>query len=488
MRHPYVRLNFGADKPGQRPGMAEIASAVARQIRGDESLAGCRLPPVRALAHQLGVSKNTVAAAYDELRAQALITAKGRTGIFVRTEPRLRDPNTDSDAESMTEVHLACVPLPELKPPPVALPTRQPNEDQNIALGSVFIDPALLSRAKERFNACVRSALSARRLPQFSDRQGYPPLRRAIAARLQKRGIAVSAEDIITTVGSQQALDIVSRSLATATVATENPAYHWGKALLEMNGVKTIGLSVEPFHGIDLEAWHGQLVKHRPGLVYLTTNFQNPIGYSYSSQEMRKILEWSRELNFGILEDDWGSEMLSYSQFKPSFRALGGSNILYMNSFTKKLLPALRIGFVAGNARSTPTLVQTKALTVSGLPTVLEAALFEFLDRGYYDAHLSALQDELDIRYQNCLNVLRMVMPKDVRWTSPGGGPILWLELPRRIELRTLRERLAKRRVAVQLSESAFFGRPHLHGFRIGYAFLSTEIMQKALSILAEEI
>ena len=115
-------------------------------------------------------------------------------------------------------------------------------------------------------------------------------------------------------------------------------------------------------------------------------------------------------------------------------------------------------------------------------------ALFEFLDRGYYDAHLKQLQAELDKRYQNCLNLLRATMPDDVRWTTPGGGPCLWLDVPERVDLKELRARLAGRGVWVQNSDDSFFGKPHLNGFRIGYAYLKPECLQQGIEILAEEL
>lgn len=200
------------------------------------------------------------------------------------------------------------------------------------------------------------------------------------------------------------------------------------------------------------------------------------------------MLELCQRHGVAILEDDWGSDMLSDGEYRPMLRMLGGKNVLYVNSFTKKLLPSLRIGFVAASPELVPTLVAMKRLSTLGNAWLTEAVVAEFLDRGYYDTHLSQLQRALDLRYAGCLAALEDLMPEDVRWTRPGGGPTLWLELPRAVDLGQLEAHLARRGVHITNASSAFLGPEHLHGFRIAYAFLSETEMRNALTILADAL
>ena len=476
-RQPYLRINFNRHNPGRSLSVNEIVTAIKDQMTTDKVAPGCRLPPVRVLAHQLGISKNTVQTAYDELAAQGLVESKRRVGLFVAS-----DSQAMQVASTAKVPPPACIPLP----PNYATSQRRQTAVNSIDLSSVFIDPELLPR--ERLAACFRAVAKQPKLHVTYDAQGISPLRGIIAERLQARGIDARAEDIVTTAGSQQALDIVCRALECKRIATENPTYGLGKLLFEMNQVETIGLPLDPFSGVDVDTWERIVVASKPALVYLTTNYHNPTGYSYSTSELHHILDWSQQYGFGLLEDDWGSEMLSFSEFKPSLRARGGDGVLYINTFTKKLLPALRLGYIVGNPDTTPVLVASKAASCLGLSPIVEAALFEFLDRGYYDVHLKQLQHELDRRYQNCLRLLRQTMPEGVKWTTPGGGPSLWLEIPARVDCEKLCASLAARQVVVRLSDDAFFGTPHLNGFRIGYALLSPEDMQRGIGILAEEL
>lgn len=455
----------------RRATAADIVASVQREISGGGLPAGSRLPPVRALEKQLGLSKNTAQAAYDELVARGLVETREREGVFVLAASRI-----------LTPTPIVRVPLPELLPPPLTRADLPPRG--MTALSTVFIDPDLLPT--ERIAECARSVLREK-MPAQYEAQGYRPLREAIAKRLSARGLDVDADDVVVTTGSQQSLDIVARSLATKRVALESPVYAYAKLLFENLGNELVGMELDPFGGIDLEKWDRALAT-RPSLAYLIPSFHNPTGYSYSSAELRGVLELCQRHGVAVLEDDWGSDMLSDGEYRPMLRMLGGKNVLYVNSFTKKLLPSLRVGFVAAAPELVPTLVAMKRLSTLGNAWLTEAVVAEFLDRGYYDTHLAALQRALDTRYAACLGALDEMMPDGVRWTRPGGGPTLWLELPRSVDMSALEAHLARRGVHISNASAAFLGAAHLHGFRIAYAFLSEIEMRSALTILADAL
>ncbi|MDX2091340.1 MAG: PLP-dependent aminotransferase family protein [Kofleriaceae bacterium] len=468
-RTPYVGLHVVTGS--RRATAADIVASVQREIAAGALPAGSRLPPVRALERQLGLSKNTAQAAYDELVARGLVEAREREGVFVLAASKI-EPTLPVGAP----------PLPTLVAPPLMRP--ETSRRGTTALSTVFIDPELLPT--ERIADCARSVLREK-MPAFYEPQGYRPLREAIARRLAARGLDVEPDEVVITTGSQQSLDIVARSLAVRRVALESPVYGYAKLLFESLGCDLVGMRLDPWNGIDLELWERALAT-RPSLAYLIPSFHNPTGYSYSSGELRGVLELCQRHGVAILEDDWGSDMLSDGEYRPMLRMLGGKNVLYVNSFTKKLLPSLRVGFVAASPELVPTLVAMKRLSTLGNAWLTEAVVAEFLDRGYYDTHLQALQRALDIRYAACLSALDDLMPDGVRWTHPGGGPTLWLEVPRSIDLPALEAHLARRGVIVSNTSAAFLGDPHLHGFRIAYAYLSELEMRSALTILADAL
>lgn len=474
-RAPYVSVPVRSASANHRLGAADIVASLSAEIQAGHLPAGCRLPPVRVLEKQLGLSKNTVQAAYDELVARGLLEARPRDGLYVHA-PSLTAPLKPS---------VTTPPVPRLRPVPAVFQT-SPRPD-TVKLSTVMIDPELLPR--DQLAECMRSVLHAPGLDATYDYQGYPPLRAAIAERLRRRGMQVSAEQVIVTVGSQQGLDIVARALEVRRIALENPLYPYARLLFESHGLQTVPLTVDPFSGIDLEQWENELRVRRPGLLYAITSFQNPTGYSYSSHELESLLELAARYDIGLLEDDWGSDMLSDGEYRPALRLLGGPDVLYLNSFTKKLWPTLRVGYLVAPSALVPALVAGKRLSTLGSPPILEATITAFLERGYYDTHLRRLQAALDARYQACLETLRELMPEDVRWTTPGGGPTLWLEVPRYISLRALGRALLDRGVEITLDqETAFLGEPHLNGFRVSYAYSNEPTLRRALSIVAETL
>lgn len=485
---PHLRLALGDAARYRAPGNslpATLAAVLAPQLHA--AAPGARLPTTRGLALQLGVSPTTVAAAFQLLEGASLIARDGR-GFCVAADRR------------------RAAPPPEAPPPPVLAPVVAANRPARgapgyLTLSSAFLDPRLAPRAE--LAACMRRALRSPGLATYADAQGSLALRQLISLRLRRAGIAALPEHLLTTIGSQQAIELVFSSLVTRRVATEDPSYLAARALLQRRGFAVTPLPITPFApldgppgaargpalgSLDPALWRRRLTADRPALAYLTSSYQNPTGTSYTTRELGQILGWSRELGFGLLEDDWASDMLPHGRGKPTLRALGGPSVLYVNAFTKKTLPSLRVGFIAADEHTLPSLLQAKKLAINGSPALLEEALCYFLADGHYDAYLQRAQRELAARYRHCLAALAALMPASVRWTLPGGGPLLWLELPRHVRIDELLVELAERKVLINSQRAAFSDEaaPHLHGFALGYAFPDRQEMTAGLELLAD--
>ncbi len=454
-----------------KPTARSIVDVIARDIAGGQLPEGVRLAPVRDVALEHGVSKNTVHAAYAELTERGLLVRSARTGFFVAKNAPTKRVRTQPRKLPLPKLHVE--PLPSA---PFA------GANGPIALSQVWIDHDLLPF--DRAYRCVRDA-ATETLPRISDPQGYLPLRTAISKHLRKRGIHASPDEVITTTGSHQALDLVSRALESRVIATESPTYRHALALMRANRVRVIGLPVPLLEPLDVSRWRRALGRSRPSFFYVIPSFQNPTGHSYSSAELGEILSFAEREGIALLEDDWGSELLPGSELRMTLRALGGENVLYVNSFTKKVAPPLRVGFIVAPRALVPDLVRMKRLATLATSTVVEAGLALFLERGYFEQHLRQLQREMAVRYANCLRLLEE-FPDGVRYSRPGGGPMLWIEVPKSVDLDRLAKNALQRGVDIDVRTDALAAKAHLHGFPIGYAALKPEKLEHGLGVIRD--
>ena len=346
-RSPYVALHVSSGS--RRATAADIVESVRREIAGGAFPAGSRLPPVRALERQLGLSKNTAQAAYDELVARGLVEAREREGVFVLATTAIA-----------AAPPIASPPLPALVPPPLSRPDFAGRG--TTALSTVFIDPDLLPT--ERIAECARSVLREK-MPSQYEAQGYRPLREVIAKRLAARGLDVSADEVVITTGSQQSLDIVARSLQHKRIALESPVYAYAKLLFESLGHELVGLPIDPFasRAIDLDAWDRALAT-RPSLAYLITSFHNPTGYSYNQRRAARVLELCTKPGVAVLEDDWCSDMACRTaSTADACDARAASRLRYLTSFTRICFPRCGSGSSPPAPKLVPTLVAMKRLS-----------------------------------------------------------------------------------------------------------------------------
>ncbi|MCW5800961.1 MAG: GntR family transcriptional regulator [Deltaproteobacteria bacterium] len=227
-RAPYVGLHVSSGE--RRATAADIVASVQREIASGALPAGSRLPPVRALEKQLGLSKNTAQAAYDEARrARARrgnlpAEARGACSCSPRSASESRSRGHDAGAAAAPRAAAAVAP---------GLHAARHHEP----VDGVHRSRAAADRAHRRVRALGR----ARAHPAQYDAQGYRPLREAIAKRLQARGLDVEADEVVVTTGSQQSLDIVARALATPRIALESPVYAYAKLLFESLGHRLVG-------------------------------------------------------------------------------------------------------------------------------------------------------------------------------------------------------------------------------------------------------
>jgi DNA-binding transcriptional MocR family regulator len=223
----------------------------------------------------------------------------------------------------------------------------------------------------------------------YGAREGLPRLREAVAADLARQGVPAGADDLVITSGSQQALDLVVRALANPgePVLVEEATYTGALNVIAAAGARAIGVPSDE-QGPSLDALE-RLGRSGAKALYLMPNCHNPTGGTISAARREALVSWSHRAGVPIIEDDYVADLeISGVPAPAPMRSLDG-DVIYIGTFSKRLIPALRTGFVVCPAPLRPRLVALKYAVDLGNSDLVQHALAEFLERGYLIAHLA---------------------------------------------------------------------------------------------------
>jgi DNA-binding transcriptional MocR family regulator len=338
-----------------------------------------------------------------------------------------------------------------------------------IALSGMHPSPDLLP--DDLFRRCLEHALRTQRGRSlgYAPREGIAPLRALVAEDLVRQGIPASAEDVVITTGSQQALDLVVRALVNPgdPVLVNETTYHGALSLLAIGGARIIGVPGDE-EGPDLAAID-RFGRAGVKLLYLMPNCQNPIGCRISQARREALVAWSHATGVPLVEDDYASDLeLDGAPPLSPLRGLDG-DVVYFGTYSKKLIPALRIGYILCPRPLRAAICQMKQAMDLGTSALLQHALAEFLSRGYLAPHLTAVRAEYRRRRDALEEALRRHLPRGVRWKRPEAGVALWIPVPPGLDVGALYAE--SQRLGVVFSPSTLYevGGAQRHGLRLTF-------------------
>ncbi|WP_374402223.1 PLP-dependent aminotransferase family protein [Streptomyces sp. 35G-GA-8] len=357
-------LTTAAAAPARGRGRA-LQSALREAVRSGRLGAGTRLPASRELAADLGVSRGLVTEAYEQLTAEGYLRSGRGAGTWV------------SDA-----VRAAAPEVRDLAP-------RPPGARADLRPGTP--DLSLFPRAA--WAAAHASVLA--RLPHhalgYPDPRGLPALRTALAALLaRRRGAAADPERLLVCSGVAQAttlLGFVLRGRGLRTVGMEDPGSPEHTSLFASSGLGTVPLP------LDAEGLApGPLVRSGVRAVVTTPSHQFPSGIAYSPERRRELLEWARSVDGFVLEDDYDGDFRYDRAPVGALQGLDPERVVYTGSVSKSLAPGLRLGWLLAPRELLDELVERKRTMDLGHPSLDQAVLAEFIERGGYDRQLRRCQ------------------------------------------------------------------------------------------------
>jgi len=401
---------------------ALLADTIEGLIRQGVWQPGEKVPSVRQLRAQHGVSLSTAFQAYYHLENKGLLEARPKSGYFVRRLSRPAPPPQSTPALQETEVRISALLTTVLEarrghhgPLAVAVP--------NLALLPVA-----------RLNKAVGTVL--RRAPQqnlgYELTAGNEELRRHIAQQALRWGGQLTADQVVVTSGCLEALNLCLRAVTRPgdTVAIESPTYYGILQTIENLGLRALEIPTHPDHGISLAHLETALQRKQVAACLLVPNFNNPLGSCMPDAHKQQLVALLKHWNIPLIEDDIYGE-LYFGPARPKTCKVFDTEglVLLCSSFSKHLAPGYRVGWVAPG-RYRRQVEQLKFMHNLATATLPQLAVAEFLSHGRYEHHLRGLRVALAGQVRQVTAAVEQFFPPGTRITHPAGGFSLWVELP----------------------------------------------------------
>jgi GntR family transcriptional regulator/MocR family aminotransferase len=426
-------MRIPLDRQSAVPLYQQLEAYLRQGILSGSLAPDTRLPATRQLARDLGINRITVENAYAELEADGLIFSRVGSGTYVLPPcplpPHPKDgpgapwPSWQQDVQARSGVSKEVMPDEMLKA------ARHPNP---ITLAGGFGDSHLfpLKDLRKVIQAVMRrDGIAAL---EYGEHSGYAPLRSTLAHVLASQGLQARPENILITAGSQQALALVSQLLLKAgdVILVESPTYAGALDLFRALSLKIVGIPIDE-RGMQVEKLEKLLQQHRPKLIYTIPNFQNPTGTCLSGQRRRQLIALADRYNVPILEDDFVGDLRYQGRAQPALKALDpGGKVIYASTFSKMLMPGLRVGFLAAEGPVYDSLVSRKRVNDLATSNLIQRALEAYVTVGRYQAHLRRSCQVYRKRRDAMLLAINRHLPAGVRVDPPQGGLFVWLRLP----------------------------------------------------------
>jgi DNA-binding transcriptional MocR family regulator len=377
---------------------------------------GMRMPSIRKLAEDKGVSRFTVVEAYERLVAHGYLDSRRGSGFYVRergAEPARH--NSMQRVDSPIDVvwllrNMLHTASPEKGPGIGYLPNR-------------WLDGEILANA---LRALGRQ--SASQLLMYGTPQGFFPLRQQLQTRFAELEIGATPEQILLVSGITQGLDLIARLYVQPgdTVLVGEPGWFQMFGRFASQGARVVGVPYTP-GGLDLDVLETQVKTWRPKMLMLDSVLQNPTSTSLSASQAHRILQLAETYDFMVIEDDIYGDLAPLGYPATRLASLDQlKRVIYLGSYSKTLAANLRVGFIAAAPEIIQALSDQKMLAGMTSPEINERLVFKVLTEGHYRRHVERLRSRLDQVRDKTMRMVERVGFK--LFNSPTAGMFLWAD------------------------------------------------------------
>jgi GntR family transcriptional regulator/MocR family aminotransferase len=459
----------------------QIAEGIDRDVASGRFRPGERLPSTRVLAHQLGVARRTVRAAYTELEREGWVVCTPRSGVFIADALPKRDGAVRARQAART---------PGYDHQRVVLPPRPISPRARFdLLGGV---PAFGSAPTAELARAVRRSLAhdrAHALLDYGEAHGHERLREAVATWLARtRGLNAKADAIHVVRGAQNGLYLAGRALLAPgdRVAVEEYLHPAMSALLRLLKVEMVPIPLDE-DGMQIDGLEPLDGQRAIRAVYLTPHHQLPTTVTLSAERRGRLLELARRRRWMIFEDDYDHE---FQYAGPPVLPLAymdrHGTVIYVGTLSKVVAPGLRLGFVVAPPPVVGRIGEYRRYVDVQGDQILERAVAELLEDGEIERHTRRMLRIYRARRDALCDALRAELPA-LRFTPPGGGMAVWARAEG-VDVDAWAHRALAMGVSFQAASLFACGKAPLDCARIGFAACSEPELREAVGLMARAL
>lgn len=422
------------DKNSNKPLYIQLADNIKKIIEDKVFQKNEKLPSIRNLAKQLEVNNITIVNAYKLLEQEGYVYSKKGSGTYVNNLHENLNLNYLAD-ENMELMNSGILSLSK----------------DSINFASVSPTPELFP--VDEFKQVLIEVLNRDRGKAFvyPEINGYGPLRESISCFLKENYyINTKPSQIQIISGGQQGIDLIAKTLIQPGdyVFLEDPTYSGAVAAFKSRGAKMIGIPMKE-DGIDLETLKKYIEIYHPKFLYTMPNYQSPTTYSYSEEKRKKLIELAYKNKLYIIEDDFLSD-LSYKYKKLPLKSIDEQDqIIYIKSFSKILMPGLRLGFLITPEKLFKDIIKAKHTADISSSGFIQRAFDLYLRENFWKTHIGKVKKDYNEKYKLIVKEIKSLEKYGVSFKEPNGGLSLWLKLPKDINSVELYNKCANNNVTI---------------------------------------
>ncbi|SFL56766.1 DNA-binding transcriptional regulator, MocR family, contains an aminotransferase domain [Gracilibacillus orientalis] len=395
-----------------------IMNDIKQKIFEGTLKSGSKISSIRYLSEKYSCSKNTIIKAYNELEKQHLIYSIPKSGYYV-----VHDVNPLNNMEDSPKIDFLSA-----GPDNAAMPYKD-------------------------FQHCINQAIGLYKgeLFTYSHQQGLMALRKELTKHLQDRQVFTSPERMFILSGSQQAINLLtpmSFPNGKSNILIEQPTYFGAVEAVQLHNVKTFGIELS-MEGIDLDRLEYMFRHNEIKFFYIIPRFHNPLGHSYSNEEKREIVELANKYDVYIVEDDIFGDLDINSKSDPMFTYDPRGKVIYIKSFSKIMLPGLRIGIAVLPELLINTFSRHKFSNDLFSTTISQGALEIYLKSGMFNSHLENIRDLYRTKMEIVKAACQHYLSPNYPFTAPETGFYMSIYLPRELPAKRLVNALQQENVFV---------------------------------------